>query len=172
LQIIGRTDPLTSCYRRRYGDERFADLLADNNTVSICLFDIDHFKQINDSFGHATGDSVLTTVGHLLRSQAQDGEVCRYGGEEFLIIWIGLDAPQTLTVANQLRTSIEQDIGLTDLVGHVTVSGGVATSLRHDTVGSMIERADAALYQAKKQGRNRILLANEITSLPREQPGS
>lgn len=132
--------------------------------LHLILTDIDHFKQFNDKFGHLVGDSVLRYFSNLMKKSQQENEVlCRFGGEEFILILKGTTQEQALARAEQIR----QDLANAKLrrkdsettLGKITASFGVATYLGPDkeTLDDFIKRADDALYQAKNSGRNRVL---------------
>jgi diguanylate cyclase (GGDEF)-like protein len=161
MQRQSRTDALTKLFNRRFFDERvafeFERAQRNHLPISLLVADIDHFKEFNDRFGHARGDEVLKTVARQLREGVRGQDiVCRYGGEEFALILPGANGAQALAVAETLRSSIESE-GLLD--GHITISVGVASP--HDqnipNVEEFFRAADAALYQAKEQGRNRVV---------------
>lgn len=159
LQELGRTDPLTSVTRRWYGMERLAELLTGKHQISVALIDIDFFKKINDQHGHQAGDTVLRRVGSTLNESLRMGDIAsRYGGEEFLIILPATSPVSAKDVSERIRASIAT---LADMPCEVTVSVGVAGSSPYDNVESLIKRADDALYAAKEQGRNRVLLADD-----------
>jgi diguanylate cyclase len=155
-----RTDALTGVNNRRALEEQLASHLAllhrYQTPFSIVIFDIDHFKRINDEQGLSRGDALLTSVAKGLAESVRDTDVVtRYGGEEFVIIM-----PQTMLdgaciFANRLREIIEAALPL-------TVSGGVAAAADGDTVETLLARADAALYGAKAAGRNRVFFHNGI----------
>ena len=122
------------------------------------LLDLDHFKQINDRYGHATGDEVLQEVGRRLRASLRKSDVLgRWGGEEFLIVMRGESQQDVLQALERLR----EDIAFWpfETVGAVSASFGVAEGHVGDSVNSLLERADRALYQAKRLGRNRVEIA-------------
>ena len=126
-----------------------------NTTVSLMMIDIDNFKNINDTFGHQTGDDVLGEFGRIVREEARESDICcRYGGEEFTVIMPLTDAASAAVLAERLRARIAQSVfdGKT-----ITVSIGVAASGENvRTSQELVRRADAALYEAKNGGRNRI----------------
>lgn len=130
----------------------------NSNPFSVIFIDIDFFKNINDTFGHAVGDQVLIEFAQLLQRETYSGElVARYGGEEFVIICPATNVKQAHDRAERLRTSIQN----TDIAGivnyHVTASFGVAEIESNDTLKSLLKRADEALYCAKNTGRNRTM---------------
>ena len=149
-----RTDPLTGVSNRRGLDETLAAQLALMNRYEvgfgIALFDLDHFKHINDEHGHLHGDRVLQKVAELLDDSARETDVvARYGGEEFVIIMPRTDLEGACIFAERLRARVDVELPL-------TVSGGVTIVLDGDTPESVMNRADAAMYQAKAAGRNFI----------------
>lgn len=159
-------DPLTGCYNRRYLDEVIPReiSLADHNhtTVGLIMVDIDHFKLINDNYGHATGDRVLQSVGQaMIESVRSSDKVFRYGGEEFLLMLPGITLSTAAERAQKLCESFSQ-LSLNSLSGktiNITVSCGLAVYPLHaETLREIIDRVDQAMYAAKRAGRNRIFV--------------
>lgn len=164
MQRQSRTDGLTRVYNRRYFDERAALELERSararEPMTLLLADIDHFKRVNDLFGHARGDEVLKLVARVLREGVRRGDiVCRYGGEEFALILPGTDARQAVAVAEALRRAVAQAKAV--LGGPVTISVGVACTEEGAmaSVTDLFHAADMALYEAKAAGRNRVMRA-------------
>lgn len=162
-------DPLTGLFNRRYMEETLEGGLAHahryDQSVCVVMGDLDYFKQINDTYGHQAGDEVLRTFGQLIQSHARASDICcRYGGEEFLVVLFNIDEHMALKRIEGLRRSIgKQLIHVRNLELQVTASFGLAVFPKHgDDVRHLIEAADAALYQAKAAGRNRVLLADDI----------
>lgn len=163
------TDSLTGLQNRRGFDIELTRLLSrpasSREPVSLILCDIDWFKQINDTHGHAVGDEVLKMVASVLRDSARRNAdtVARVGGEEFGLIMPGLPLERAKIVAERLRSSLEsQDLvirGRGTKLGSITASFGVGLAGREDTGSSLVERVDATLYQAKQSGRNCVLTA-------------
>lgn len=163
-------DALTGLYNRHFLEESFRRelLLAKRGglPVSVIMGDLDHFKAVNDRYGHLAGDEVLRAFGSVLSNHARASDIiCRYGGEEFLLVLPGMTTEGALQRAEQLR----QAMGATS-VGHgesqitVTTSFGVATYPTHGvTPDELIAAADDALYSAKAQGRNRVNLCGDRT---------
>ena len=158
-------DALTGLYNRRYMQCHLKTLVEEaagaGRPLSILVIDIDHFKQINDTYGHDTGDAVLREFAGRIRGSTRGADlVCRMGGEEFVIVMPDTDIRLACHVGERLRSSIatmpfpvagQQDI-------HITASVGVATlESRADTPASLFKRADKALYGAKHAGRNRVV---------------
>ena len=126
------------------------------------MFDIDHFKSFNDTYGHLTGDQVLRLVAISLKQTIKGQDItARYGGEEFAVVLPNTGISQALTVADHIRRAVmakelkKKSTG--ELLGRVTISVGVSILRRGDTTDSLIERADACLYTAKRNGRNRVI---------------
>ncbi|CAK0746091.1 NitT/TauT family transport system substrate-binding protein [Gammaproteobacteria bacterium] len=166
LQEQAIRDPLTGLYNRRYLDETLDRELArakrDGYPVSVCMIDLDHFKLVNDTYGHKAGDEVLKSLGALLRSDAREGDIpCRYGGEEFVLV----SPHMHLDVAKQrIEQWVEAFGGMKTRHGELeigtTMSVGLATYPIHGaTAEALIVRADEALYKAKAAGRNRLEIA-------------
>jgi two-component system, cell cycle response regulator len=160
-----RHDRLTGLGNRRRMDEdlaRFADLSRRYDyQLAVVLFDVDRFKQYNDTAGHAAGDEVLRSVATTLAEQCRGGDSAyRYGGEELLVAFPEQNLDNGTIAAERMRMAIEAlgipHPGLTP-PGVVTVSGGVACLGPDETVASLLSRADTALYRAKRDGRNRIV---------------
>ncbi len=156
------TDPLTGLLNRR-GFENFARsqlALPNRRPISLILCDIDHFKSINDSYGHASGDIVLTEIAVLLRKDIREMDAAgRLGGEEFALLMTNLGRAEAHSVSERLRQEIERaqfENGLLER-HHVTASFGVVEHARGEGLESLIQRADAMLYAAKRGGRNRSL---------------
>lgn len=160
-------DGLTGVHNRRRLDELLPRYLGrvDHGSGGLCLVmtDIDHFKSFNDTYGHGTGDEVLLKVAQVLETRSRPTDfVARYGGEEFTVVLPTTNSEQALMVAERLRSSVEQ-LKLTQKDGTplptLTISLGIAQALPGESPQSLLERADKALYSAKKGGRNRAVLA-------------
>ncbi len=156
------TDVLTGLYNRRYLNEVGPGLLAAaeryGTPISLAIFDIDHFKKVNDTYGHLAGDRVLREVAHTLAEGVRASDiVVRYGGEEFLVVMPGTDLGRAFIVSEKLRRSVEEaHIVPEEGADAVTISGGVAEFVDGMDLEDLIRDADAALYRAKRSGRNRI----------------
>ncbi|MCP3466339.1 GGDEF domain-containing protein [Bradyrhizobium sp. CCGUVB23] len=160
------TDPLTGLGNRKYFDRMIGmavqNALASGEPLSLLLFDIDHFKSFNDSYGHLTGDQVLRLVGLSLKQTIKGQDItARYGGEEFAVVLPNTALRQALTVADHIRRAVmakelkKKSTG--EILGRVTISVGVSMVKPGDDTDSLIERADACLYAAKRNGRNRVI---------------
>jgi len=160
------TDPLTGLFNRRFLDQRLSEELASARRygipLSVLMIDIDHFKKINDSFGHQTGDEVLVSVANTLSAELRDSDVIvRFGGEEFLVIAPHTPVENAVGLAERLRAVTEaQDVRTlrgSDGV-QFTISVGVATfNEAADTAEALVEAADGNLYRAKNGGRNQVV---------------
>jgi diguanylate cyclase (GGDEF)-like protein len=130
--------------------------------LCLAMIDVDHFKAVNDTHGHPTGDQVLMALGRTLRLRLRESDIVgRYGGEEFAVIMTGLDADQAKSIMDALRESFAAVTFMADGVEfHCAFSGGLAAFPEYSDPSALIEAADAALYQAKRAGRNRILIAH------------
>ena len=169
----GHTDFLTGWHNRRYLQHRLQEELArasrDRSTLICLMLDIDHFKRINDTYGHAAGDAVLRELANRVESQVRASDVAaRYGGEEFVVLLPATDKKAAAALAERVRRAIsEQPFEISDTVEEtITVSIGIAGADPPDsgsdlkTAGdSLLARADVALYQAKSAGRNRVEIA-------------
>jgi diguanylate cyclase (GGDEF)-like protein/PAS domain S-box-containing protein/putative nucleotidyltransferase with HDIG domain len=174
LVALSITDGLTGLYNHRFIQERFdfefKRVRRYDGTLSCMLADIDHFKRINDTYGHQFGDLVLREIATILRTQSREVDICgRYGGEEFMII-TNQPIEGAMRYATKLHTAIENHIFKSaEHSVHVTVSIGIADWRKSIlTKQELIERADTALYQAKEDGRNLIRVWKEIEKRPEE----
>ena len=167
------SDALTGLASRRAFDEHFEwsirSARRNNEFLSLAVIDIDDFKHINDSFGHQTGDAVLTVVGEAIRQVCRESDfAARFGGEEFVVLMHGSNTDASTMIGERIR----KKINALDLVDrHITVSIGVSTlhpSLQQSSK-QLMERifslADKALYSAKKSGKNRVIHADDVSSV-------
>ncbi len=156
FEILAITDPLTGVSNRRYFDKVYAEELQramrDHFEVSCLMIDIDKFKSVNDTYGHAVGDIVIAAVAAILKANVRSIDIlARYGGEEFIAILHKSDITDGLQVAERIRAAVEA-LELGPDKPRITTSVGVASgSSEH-----LIEQADKALYEAKRKGRNRV----------------
>jgi len=165
LKRLAEEDALTGIANRRHFRNEAEHALRRANryreVVSIIMFDLDHFKHVNDTWGHNVGDEVLKeAVKRSVSSLRNTDFAGRWGGEEFVVLLVHTALDEASIVAERLRAAIASEAFLTS-AGNipVTISGGVTQWLKGDTFDSLIERADAALYRAKESGRNKMLLA-------------
>lgn len=162
LKDLALKDVLTGLLNRRSGEQLLMqyDSQRKHQGKPVCLviLDIDNFKKINDTFGHAIGDQVLKTVSKILLKAARSSDhVIRWGGEEFLIIVPDANLDETSVLTERIRKSISHQA--IDYVGQVTASFGIAELFDNETTASLINRADKALYKAKLSGKNCIVTA-------------
>lgn len=164
LYMLSNTDPLTHLYNRRHLmeslDKEMKRLERTKSEITLLLFDVDHFKTVNDAFGHQEGDAVLVAVAKVAQEMLRCNDIAaRYGGEEFVLLLPETSLVGGVTVAERLREAV-QALSFAAPVGNltVTVSVGVATfpSDSVDGVDSLLHMADQALYRAKNSGRNRV----------------
>ena len=161
LKEMASTDPLTGAYNRRHFNEVMQAELARakryGTTLTLIIFDIDHFKRINDTFGHSAGDQVLLKLALLVSGNIRDTDIfARWGGEEFVILAPNCDTQRPVSLAEKIRKLIEAYPF--DEVGRVTCSFGVAEYHAGDDQESIVKRADSNLYRAKETGRNRVVI--------------
>ncbi len=154
------TDELTQLHNRKAFRERMAELIAQykryNLPFTMLMLDIDHFKQINDTYGHQVGDKVLIALSEELKSHARKNDyVFRFGGEEFVILLTGTKMNDAVMMAEKIRVSMQKNINIIDN-REVTVSIGVAEFGEDDTHDTLVKRADDNLYCAKERGRNSV----------------
>jgi len=172
IRELAIRDPLTGIFNRRHISERMEDAerraRAGAGSFHICLIDLDRFKQINDSFGHAVGDIVLQKVAKSIQAEVRD-EDCfgRYGGEEFIVLLTGSERFRPQAFAERIRQRVA-DLAFADAAGpeQVTVSIGIAEGRSGECFSSTVSRADGALYAAKASGRNRVVSAGETAATP------
>lgn len=161
---LSSTDSLTGLLNRR-GFRQFADrevlrTLRTGNPFSLALADIDFFKSINDRYGHAAGDEVLKTIASLIKSNLRETDlIARWGGEKFLIMLIDTGLERAAGILERLRAKIEQaSFTFLESGKSVTVSFGLTVFMPGKSLETLIEEADTALYEAKRAGRNRVVI--------------
>jgi diguanylate cyclase (GGDEF)-like protein len=163
VQEISIHDELTGMYNRRYLIEalRLEKVRFDRSgsQFSVCLLDIDHFKKINDDFGHAAGDAVLQDFATLAHAALRAGDMCgRFGGEEFMLLLPQTGAASAAVIAERLRIALEQrDVSGSRSPMRITATIGIATNSSGEDVARTVERADSAMYRGKALGRNRVV---------------
>ena len=162
-------DPLTGLYNRRYMEEILGREIKraerKGSEIGLILADIDHFKKINDSYGHQAGDLVLKIIGKFLLENVRGGDVvCRFGGEEFLLILPEASKQATVARAEKLCRDVRdcQIEYRNRQIGPISFSAGVSSFPQHgDTTDKLVHSADMALYEAKEAGRDRVVLHSE-----------
>ena len=158
-QSLALTDDLTGLANRRAGEQAAAREIARAQRMarplSFALFDVDHFKRVNDSHGHAAGDLVLKEIAGLIAEHLRGGDIAvRWGGEEFLAVLGDVGVPGAKAFAERVRVAVE-GMDLTS-IGIVTISAGISEYVNGESAEETLERADARLYEAKSLGRNRV----------------
>lgn len=157
-------DALTGLYNRRYFERRLREESAHarrhKRPFSLVMVDVDHFKLVNDTYGHEDGDRVLKHVADLITGSLREDDIaCRYGGEEFVLLLRATPGTAARVVANRLRSAFQsKGIELGEKERHITFSGGVAAADERNNFNceGIVDRADKALYRAKRGGRNRV----------------
>jgi diguanylate cyclase len=164
-----RTDPLTNVKNRRALDDsiqaQFALMSRYETPFSVVMFDIDHFKRINDEQGHLQGDRMLQDLCRLLDEYVRETDiVTRYGGDEFVVVMPQTNRDGACMLSERLRAKVQEKLSL-------TVSGGVASAQKGDNQETLLTRADTALYQVKSSGRNSVFWndGSSITRVPPEE---
>lgn len=160
VEKLARTDPLTGLANRRTLDEALHREIARarrlGEQVSVVMADLDHFKSVNDRYGHLTGDHVLISAAAVFQSHLRPYDLAaRYGGEEFVLLLPATSMEGAMVVAERMRKALA-NITVPDCPQQITMSLGVATWTAGETPEQFIARADAALYHAKSAGRNRV----------------
>lgn len=160
LKRLSGIDKLTQADNRQRLDEVLQEELKRNDRygtgLSVVILDLDHFKEINDSYGHPVGDMVLKEIAGILKNNVRGCDTAgRWGGEEFLIVLPQTDLYNAMAAAEKIRSVMEQTEF--PVAGHVTCSFGVASIRKDDDQDKLLSRADKALYEAKRKGRNRVV---------------
>ncbi|MBX3389340.1 MAG: diguanylate cyclase [Phycisphaeraceae bacterium] len=170
-------DGLTGLWNRAYFDRRVQDEVArvqrHDGALSIAFFDADHFKSINDTFGHPAGDAVLQGLGQIIQRDSRQSDIaCRYGGEEFVLIMPATGPADALAFCDRMRQNIEAVVWPRHPERRITVSIGVAGALTPIGVGAAawVDAADKCLYTAKKSGRNRVILTDLASDTAKSAP--
>jgi two-component system cell cycle response regulator len=156
-------DPLTELYTRLYMKDAVATLLWEHDRhetlqVSMVIFDIDHFKKVNDTYGHQSGDHILRDVAQIVLRMTRESDIpIRFGGEEFVVFMLS-DCQEAMAYAERVRQAVETTVfDLEETRLRVTISGGVAAHWKDESLEDFMHRADQLLYMAKSRGRNRIV---------------
>ena len=164
LTELSITDELTGLFNKRWFSSKLKSEIEHSRRMSeplsLIMIDVDNFKQINDTYGHDTGDKILAELGLLILSSIRDHDIgCRYGGEEFSVILPGTDIDKAYNVAERIRASFESSVYYISSEQSIysTISIGVAGLNQNDDESELFKKADTALYKAKTEGRNRIV---------------
>lgn len=162
LKKASETDPLTGIGNRRYLKNRVPHYESTDQSLSFLLLDIDHFKAINDYYGHTVGDDILVTLANTVKKLCRKDELfARIGGEEFVVLLIGVEEEAAVQFAERIRSSIE--LMTTAIDKPITVSIGLSFgNIKDSTFDEMYKRSDTALYNAKNNGRNKVTAHKEL----------
>lgn len=163
LKRSSMTDEMTQLYNHRFAEKKLREFCQkaseENKPLSLLMLDIDYFKNVNDTYGHLRGNSVLSCFAEIMMKEVKEGQyVTRYGGEEFLILLYDCPAVQAYNIGEKIRIRVENNVALKGLTeGGITISGGVAEYRDGLSPDVFIEEADRNLYKAKDLGRNKII---------------
>ena len=161
-QLQATTDSLTGLLNRRSFEHRVAALRREEPEIAIAMADLDHFKLLNDSYGHETGDRALRVFAQVLRESMRSQDlVCRHGGEEFAIAIPGCSIEKAREIFEATRSRLDAAMTVAGLP-KFTVSFGVVDADPNDDLPSLISRADTALFQAKREGRDRVVVVDAL----------
>ncbi len=160
LRTLSEQDPLTGLPNRRGFLNAARRVLDGETNAALAIIDLDHFKLINDRFGHEGGDHLLRNIAHMLQTDLRRNDLCcRWGGEEFAILFPDTLLDEARLVMERLRTSVALNSTLLDASWPITLSCGLAALRRFDELDEATRRADTALYEAKQSGRNRVRIS-------------
>jgi two-component system, cell cycle response regulator len=164
LETVTRTDALTGIYNRRHLEERLHGMLAaarrHRQPAAVLMIDVDHFKRVNDTLGHAGGDAVLRQVAERLHRRVRlEDVVGRWGGEEFLVLSDATDAAAAEVLAGRLLAAVSSTPFAIEGTDDVSVTVSIGCAAGTDDAEALVRRADDALYEAKSEGRNRVVVS-------------
>jgi diguanylate cyclase (GGDEF)-like protein len=168
LRRLAVTDRLTGAFNREFLDQKLPAAIQDASRrgefLSIAMIDVDHFKTVNDRFGHSVGDEVLAAVAGVLRGATREGDLLvRYGGEEFLLLFPGTDLATARDISDRMRLRMmDAPVVACEHSVEIRLSAGVAQCEKDEQAAELMRRADAALYRAKASGRNRVEVADGV----------
>jgi len=175
LRMLSIKDPLTELYNSRYFYEQLEKEIARSerylHPLSLIFIDIDHFKSINDSYGHMVGDKALQLIARKMKNSLRSQDTAyRFAGDEFTIILPETAADQTEVVADRIRSEMENErlVIFEKHISKITLSIGIAEYVRNEEMGQFIHRADVNMYQAKKSGGNKIFIMSNANELSKD----
>jgi diguanylate cyclase len=176
IERLASRDALTDTWNRRHIDATLSAELQrkarSGASLCVCMVDLDHFKSINDRFGHLVGDAVLRSVAHGMKCQLRTtDQLGRFGGEEFLIVLPATSLDDAQVCAERLRISVSSLTGLADPDERITISIGLAECRPGETADDLLSRVDSALYRAKQNGRDRVAIAAAPGAPAADHPG-
>lgn len=162
LKEISEIDGLTGLWNRKYMEQKLKEQIHAANThnraLSIIMYDIDHFKMVNDLYGHQMGDKILKELGKLIRKNIRTNDVAaRYGGEEFVIILPSTDEKTAYKIADRIRHIVSKELHIPADMRKITISGGVCTYEKNMELEQFVKIVDENLYKAKETGRNKVV---------------
>jgi diguanylate cyclase (GGDEF)-like protein len=163
MKEMAMVDPVTGCFSRQYfetkGKDEVSRAIRNGHMLSVLVLDIDHFKQVNDTFGHQTGDRVLRQVTSVIQNNIRTSDTCaRFGGEEFIVLLPQVSQPVALLIAERIRKRVTME---TD--PSVTISIGISSLHSSEaSIDELVKRADGALYYSKENGRNRVTVYENL----------
>jgi len=168
LQRLAALDPLTGVYNRRFGlgrlHEEFERSIRSNIPMGLLMMDIDHFKNVNDTYGHQVGDRILKSIASIIRTVLREGDILiRYGGEEFLAVLPAAASEDLMLVGERIRRSVEDSSvieGQQTIKVTLSLGGAAYPNQSVEKESTLIQLADDSLYQAKETGRNRVIVAS------------
>jgi diguanylate cyclase (GGDEF)-like protein len=168
LQRLAALDPLTGVYNRRFGlgrlHEEFERAIRSSAPLGLLMLDIDHFKSVNDTYGHQVGDRILKSVASITRSILREGDILvRYGGEEFLAILPAASSEDLRLIGERIRRSTEESAhpeGQQTIRVTISIGGAAFPNQNVEKESSLLQSADDSLYKAKETGRNQVVIAN------------
>ncbi len=168
LEEKSRIDGLTGLYLKRYFLEKlkseYERVKRYKTNFYLMMFDIDYFKKINDTYGHLTGDKVLKEITHIISTSVRPGDIVgRYGGEEFIVLLPSISKEAVLDIAENIRKSVEKTVFKENTIEFgTTISGGICEYMQKTKPTKLIDNVDKALYESKKNGRNRITVYSNL----------
>jgi diguanylate cyclase (GGDEF)-like protein len=167
LQRLAALDPLTGVYNRRFGlgrlHEEFERSIRSTIPLGLLMLDIDHFKSVNDTYGHQAGDRILKSIAAIIKSILREGDILvRYGGEEFLAILPAAASEDLELIGERIRRSVEESSHPYDsqtIRGTISIGGAAFPNQNVEKESALLQLADDSLYKAKETGRNRVIVA-------------
>jgi diguanylate cyclase (GGDEF)-like protein len=159
MKTYADTDLLTNLYNRRafllLANQLIKSAIRKNESVALMIIDIDHFKRINDRYGHGVGDGIIANLAQVMRANMRQSDIaCRYGGEEFVILLPDCDKTTAVQAAERLRLAVER--ATPDFIFYTVSIGVAAATGKQIRLENVINQADMAMYKAKDMGRNRV----------------
>ncbi len=166
LEEMAYKDPMTNAYNRRYffetGEKMLSFAKRENHTCTVAMMDIDKFKNVNDTYGHDVGDSVIIDLSNNINELLRQSDIfARFGGEEFAVIYQNTNIDDAKKVSEKIRQAIEKSC-VNDLINYTISIGISSVDLEKDTLDNALKQADKALYVAKQNGRNQVQVYKQV----------